>query len=154
MKYISGMICFGIPCREDSVGTWLYTKQDYTDPDNLKLYESDDSIFKDLGIEQDKIIPYHDDGELFNVANHTRAYLDMLANCEFDKLRDVFYDYISSKHCRYVIFRETYTRLSKLDTYKDIHKFMSEEFGNAWMSFCTDALQVRRRVENAECVST
>ena len=153
MKYITGMISFGIPCREDSCGTWLYPREYFLDKEKMKQHESSESVFGDLGIEQDKIIPYHDNEELFNVANHTRAYLDMLAAEQFDALRDVFYNYINSMICREVIFRETYTRLSKQDNYMKIHDFMSEEFGNAWISYCTDALQVQRRAKNAECVS-
>lgn len=153
MKYITGLICFGVPCEEDSCGTWLFTKQDFLSPEYMVERDSDNSPFNSYGIECDKIIPYHADDELFNVATHTRAYLDMLNDGKFDVLKGAFYEYIQSTTCREAIFRRVYNCLKNNANFKDIHDFMSEEFGNAWASYVSQRLSGFRSELDAKCVS-
>lgn len=153
MTYITGLICFGIPCEEDSCGTWMFTKADFGNNKYLIKRDMEESVFKDMGIEKDKIIMYYGDDVLFNVATHSRAYLDLLEMRKFDQLEGVFYNYICSKKCRGVIFREVYNKLRNLDDYKEIHDFMSSEFGNAWASYCYERMSGAEVTVNAECIS-
>ena len=153
MKYLTGPICFGIPCGGTSKGTWLYTKADFTNPDMLKFAESEDSPFKDFQIETDKIIPYHEDEELFNVATHVRAYLDMLWDCDFEHLKGAYDEYIDSYTCRDVIFHEVVDRINKTEKWDAVKQFMCDEFGSHWKSFYFNWREMKRRI-NAKQVST
>lgn len=149
MKYLTGSLCYYIPCSEDSEGSWGLPKEDWSD-DKLEFAESDDSILKDWGIETDKIIPYHDEFTLYNVATHTRAYLDSLIAGKFLELENVFNDCIATPKCRYTIFRTVLYKLRNLPNYKQIYDFMAAEFGNAWIGFVYDNLGGN----NAESIST
>lgn len=153
MRYITGLISFGIPCNEDSCGTWMFTKSDFSNPDYVWERESSDSPFKDAGIEKDKIVLAYGDESLYNVAVHSRAYLDILYEKKFKLLDGLFYDYIQSKTCRYIIFCEVYDKLRKLDGFDKINEFMSKEFGNAWLSFAYDSLSHGGPID-AEHIST
>lgn len=141
MIYLTGMISFGIPCLLDSRGTWMYSKAEFSNPEYMVSRESNESVFKDFGIEKDKIIPYYGDDSLFNVANHVRAYLDILSWGQYDELKGVFYDYIFSMDCRGMIFDSVYKYLRFGKSFQDINRFMSEEFGNAWLSYVTNKIQ-------------
>ncbi len=120
----------------------MYSKAEFSNPEYILNKESDESVFKDYGIERDKIIPYYGDDSLFNVANHVRAYLDILSWHQFDKLKDVFYNYIFDIDCRSMIFDGVYKYLRLGDGFKEVNDFMSEEFGNAWLSYVTMKLPV------------
>ena len=72
MLYITGMIAFGVECKLNTLGKWNLTKNDFLDEENMKSRESEDSPFKNWGIEENKLIPYHDVCT-YNVANHVRA---------------------------------------------------------------------------------
>ena len=138
MEYLSGIIAFGIPCRDNSCGIWNYTKEQFTDENLLKPYNSEQYPFGDYGIEENKIIPYHEDEELFNVATHIRAYLDMLVENRFEELKGMFEQAINDGKCRGKIFSLVYDKLRARDDFMPIHMFMAEEFGNAWLSYCQD----------------
>ena len=157
MKYLTGLIAFGIPCNDYSCGVWNYTKQNFTDPKWLEPKESDKTLFGDWGIEKDKIIPYHEDEELFNVATHKRAYLDMLFDKRFKELEGLFFYAINDMKCREEIFDQVHRHLSHPDVHKDVYDFMSSEFGNAWLSYVQSWSSIRERVhkesDDAEQVS-
>lgn len=135
MIYVTGPAAFNVPCKLDSCGSWNCPKETFFANGGIpETKESDGSLLGDFGIEKDKIIPYHDE-DLFNVANHVRAYLDMLCDLRFDELRDVFFTNICSAKCRGLIFHEVRFKFGKHEKYKLIHDFMIEEFGNAWRSY-------------------
>lgn len=145
MKYITGLVALSTPCGLDTCGKWDTTKEQFLDPENMKLYESDDSPFKDYGIEQDKVIDYHysmndaENNELYNVANHVRAYCDMLYNNPKD-CKGLFYECLNTMKSRELIFELVFSRLRHLAVYSDVCTFMVDEFGNAWVSFIDSKL--------------
>lgn len=134
MQYITGYLAFGIPCELPTPGKWNITKQEYLDENLFKLRDSDESPFKDYGIEKNKIVP-HREFCLFNIANHVRAYVDMLYDGQFDMMRDLFFECINNAKAREDIFMLVYGKLRKLDCYKEVNEFMTEEFGNAWLAY-------------------
>lgn len=142
MVYITGPIAFSIPSSDNSVGRWNTPKDEFLKEGALTTKESEGSLLKDYGIDKDKIIPYHDDSELFNVATHTRAYLDMLIDRRFDELEGLFEDCIRDGSCMHDIFKHVYHKLSKLPKYKEIYQFIAGEFGNHWISYCSQQLHM------------
>lgn len=134
MYYITGYLAFGIPCELPTPGKWNITKSEYLDDALFKSVNSEESPFGDWGIEKNKIVP-HREFTLFNVANHVRAYVDMLYAGEFDKLRDLFFECINNAKAREDIFMLVYGKLRKLACYREVNEFMCEEFGNAWLSY-------------------
>ena len=134
MRYITGLLALGTPCELDTCGIWNLSKKDYLDENNFKHYESDDSPFKNYGIEQNKFVDYHDVAPT-NVANHVRAYLDMLYNKEFEKLKGLFLYALNSNKARQDIFMCVYGKLRHKAEYDEINQFMGNEFGSAWYSY-------------------
>lgn len=134
MRYITGIIAMGTECSLNTPGLWNIPKETYLDEEIFKNVESDDSPFKDWGIEKNKIIKYRE-FSLYNVANHVRAYVDMLYDGKFDELKDVFFEAINDSKSRLDIFMLVYGKLRHLAQFKKINKFMEEEFGNAWLSY-------------------
>lgn len=158
MRYMTGPIVLGVPCKDDSVGKWNLTKGDFTNEDNIVFRESSESIYGDYGIETFKMIPYHGD-ELYHVATHTRYYLDALAERKFDELDGVFAEAINSGNCRNEIFKMVYRFLRDKPFFKEVHRFLHNEFGNAWVSFYmqqadTDAKIKRGAERYAEHISS
>ena len=89
MQYLTGRLAFAIPCKLDSCGIWNISIKEFQNPDNLKMAESDESIFKDWGIEQNKLVPGREFCS-YNVANHLRAYVDMLMSGDLDQLVGIY----------------------------------------------------------------
>lgn len=156
MRYVTGLAAFNVPCKLDSCGSWNCPKEVFFVWNDLpEMKESEDTLLKDYGIEENKLIPYHD--ELFNVANHVRAYLDMLCDLRFDELHDLFFTNICSAECRAKIFRVVKNRLVKHEKYRLIYEFMLSEFDNAWRSYVMSSVDLDERVGgmfNAERVPT
>ena len=144
MIYLTGKQAFYVTCEEDSVGEWMMSKELFAE---LELKESSETLMGDALIEKDKIIPYHADDDLYNVATHTRAYLDMLFDERYDELKGVFMDSIQSKKCRAEIFKYAYHYGIGLERFQQIHIFMTSEFGNAWHSYCQNMLSLRKHIE-------
>lgn len=134
MKYITGIIALGTECELPTCGLWNVSKQQFLDDELCKGVESDDSPFKDWGIEENKVLRYREFC-LFNVANHTRAYVDMLYQHRFEELKDIFFEAINNGEARKDIFMLVYGKLRHLAEYKKINEFMTTEFGNAWIAY-------------------
>lgn len=149
MQYLTGRLAFGVYCEDDSCGLWNITKAEWLDDSLMQLRESDDSPFKHYGIEENKIVPYHEFCT-YNVASHTRAYLDMLYEERFDELRGLFAEAINSAKARSDIFMATLSRLRKTGKYLTINKFMTEEFGSAWESYCQCVHSAMMNIEKAQ----
>jgi len=148
MKYLTGILAMGCPCELDSCGLWNLGKSDFTSEEKFLLVESEDMPFKDFGIEKNKLVPYRD-YTVYNVANHVRAYVDMLYLHKFEGMHDLFADAINERKCRLSIFECVY-RCRHLAQYRKMNEFMCEEFGNAWVSY-KDA--VEKAAESLEAAS-
>lgn len=147
MRYVTGIIALGTECELNTPGLWNIPKETFIDEKMCKNVESDESPFKDWGIEQNKIIKYREFC-LFNVANHVRAYVDMLYDGKFDELKDVFFEAINDSKSRQDIFMLVYGKLRHLAQFKKINEFMEQEFGNAWLSYMDAINTVAEHISN------
>lgn len=149
MMYITGIPAFGVMCELDTPGRWNVTKKEFLDEEMFKLKNSDESPFKNYGIEENKMVPYHEFCT-YNVANHVRAYLDLLYECKFDLLEDTFIECINNSKCREDIFMCVYGKLRNLAPFKEINEFMCKEFGNAWISYIESVNSVAEHISNRD----
>lgn len=133
MNYVTGICAFGVPDDTKSCGIWNIRKHQYLGDDFLTR-ESESSVFGEWGIQENKMVPYHDLCT-YRVANHVRAYVDMLEMCKFDEMHGLFANAIDNGECRLDIFMLVYGKMRNLPYYEGIHRFMCEEFGNAWTSY-------------------
>lgn len=147
MMYLTGPLAFGVDCERESCGRWNIPKTDWLNEDLMVLKDSEESPFKSYGIEENKIVPYHEFCT-YNVADHVRAYCDMLYAGKFDELKDVFGEYIRSMSCRKDIFMLVYGKLKYLAEFHDINAFMEKEFGNAWVSYIDSVNSVAEHISN------
>lgn len=129
MKYVSLIHALNLPCNLDTCGDWHTSALQWNNPNIL---ESDDSIFKDYGIEKDKTIPEHEG--LFNVANHIRALLDMLDKGQFSLTQGMRDDFICNSKYDEEIFRLV-SKLENNHNWDKINKFMEKEYMLKWIDF-------------------
>ena len=149
MKYITGIIAFGVECNRNSVGRWNITKEEFLDDKLMELKESDESPFKDYGIEENKLVPYHDICT-YNVADHVRAYVDMLHDEQFDELKDLFYECIVDLKCRHDIFMLVYGKLRHLKGFRKVNEFMTDEFGSAWVAYLDSVERISEHIADSK----
>lgn len=147
MQYLTGLLAFGVECERDSVGKWNITRKEFLDEELFQLRESDESPFKKYGIEENKLVPYREYCT-FNVADHVRAYCDLLYDQKFDVLKDLFAECICSLKCRKDIFMLVYGKLRHLAGFHAINEFMMDEFGNAWVSYIESVESVAEHISN------
>lgn len=132
MKYISGY--YAMPLYVDpsdmSCGVWTETENLYEDINN-KLYESEGNPMGDYGIFENQEVP----GQigLYYVANHIRAYLDMLYYKEFEMLKDLYWEAINDPKMLHLLFEKIF----KYKLYKDVEivTFLSDEFESLFRSY-------------------
>lgn len=133
MLYISGIHALNLNCScevgLETCGDWHQSGIQW---ENIKLWESDGSIFENYGIELNKHIPEHD--ELYNVANHIRALLDLLQVVNFSTAQGMREDYICNEKLTYEVF-EKVLQLKQCDNWNEIDKFMYREYGADWTDF-------------------
>lgn len=129
MLYISYMHALNIPCKLETSGDWHWGAYKWK---KFKLLESQNSIFKDYGIEKDKEIPFNK--EKFNVANHIRALLDMIEAGYFKEAQGMNNDYICNDKYNLEIFKKV-LMLKENKNFIDINKFMLKEYGKKWAEF-------------------
>ena len=135
MLYLSGPLSFCVPCELDTPGEWRVSPAMWKDENvNKSIRNSEDSPFKDYGINQNVYIQWRPLC-LYNVANHVRVYLDMLYEQRFEELEGMFFEYIDSGKYRKDIFDQVFYRCKHLAEFKEINEFMTKEFGNAWLSY-------------------
>lgn len=146
MIYLSGPLAFGVPCSLNTEIEWRFGRSDWTDENMSKcMRESDNSILGTYGIEENVFIerkPLH----TYNVANHIRAYLDMLLEGRYEELRGMFDCYIKVGIYRRDMFEVIIHKMLHLDTYKDINNFLYEEFGSAWVSWNETVVNQAKRM--------
>lgn len=130
MKYITGIHALNIDDSTECCGDWHTSAIQWENP---RIAESNDSIFKDYGIEHNKHIPDHT--EIYNVANTIRAVLDLLT--EEDNLgylkgfRDDFF-------CTDIYNKEFFDKvwmLRDLPHWNGIDSLMGKEFMFEWLNY-------------------
>ncbi|KAA9237838.1 MULTISPECIES: hypothetical protein [Aerococcus] len=128
MKYISGVYALNIPCQLNTYGDWHIGALDWSNP---KIKESEDSIFKNYGIEIDKSIPEHH--EKYPVANHLRAILDMLEDGQTKFLKGFKNDFIGDKYTDE--FFDLVYLLKNNKHWNSIYTLMLREYGVDWYAY-------------------
>ena len=129
MKYISGQHALNLSCSLLTCGDWHRSALQW---ENLHLKESNNSIFKDYGIETNKTVPEHT--EKYNVANHIRALLDLLEDGNFSLAQGMNKDFI----CNDSYTEEVFNQVSKLKNFSHwdkIDQFMGKEYFAEWLSY-------------------
>lgn len=134
MTYLTGMLAFGIPCDYDTPGKWNLGRSDYLDKEQFITLSTEDSPIGDWGVVPNCLVPGYE-YMLMNVANHVRAYVDLLVLERFDLLKDAFFEYINNAKARKDIFMIVYGKLRHTANFPEINDFMEKEFGNAWYSY-------------------
>lgn len=126
MKYLTGVFALNIEDNLETCGDWHTSALDWN---KIKLVESDDSIFKDYGIESNKSIPEHD--ELYNVANTLRAVLDLMVNKQTRYLKGFRNDFFCTDKYNDEFFSKV-IQLRNLDNWEEINHLMKYEFFFKW----------------------
>ena len=129
MLYVTGMYALNVPCSLETCGDWHQLSMDW---EHVPLKESDDTIWKDYGIERNKKIPYNEG--LFNVANHIRACLDLIADGKFFLVQGMKEDYICNDSYNEEIFSRV-MMLKDTPNWNEADKFMEKEYMLAWITF-------------------
>jgi len=101
MLYLSGIHALNLPCALYTCGDWHTSGINWN---SVALLESEESIFGDYGIEQNKTIP--DNPGTFNVANHIRALLDLLIQGKYTVAQGMNIDFICSELYTEEIFQK------------------------------------------------
>ena len=146
MQYLTGRLAFAIPCKLNSCGIWNISKKDFMDEEKFKLSESEGSFFGDWGIETNKLVPGREYC-CYNVANHLRAYLDLLMLGEFDQLIGLYDEGIADARCRLDLFMILNSKVRRTPMWEVVKPFMSQEFGSLWDSFLRGIEQSSEIVE-------
>jgi hypothetical protein len=129
MKYITGIHALNLNCELETTGDWHMSALQWDNPQFMHSY---DSVFGEYGIERNKSIP----GKLgrYNVANHIRACLDLLAIGNFPVAQGINKDFICNEKYDDEIFNMV-LKLRNLPHYDDIDKFMGKEYAMKWVRF-------------------
>ena len=129
MLYISGIHALNIEDSLETCGDWHTSALQWK---NIKLLDSDKTLFKDWGIEIDKSIPEHED--LYNVANTLRAILDLMVQGSTGYLKGFRDDFICTDRYNQEFFERVWL-LRDLPHWNDINNLMKREFMFEWDNF-------------------
>ena len=133
MKYLSDMHALNIECELETCGDWHQSCMDWDNINNC-LRESDDSVFGDYGIEQDKVLKFLNDKPIYNVANHIRACLDLIADGNFGLAQGMREDFICTRKYDNEIF-EKIMLLKSSESWEKIDAFMGKEYMMRWLNY-------------------
>ena len=133
MRYVTGRCAFGVIDDTPSVGIWNIRKSDFLGEGFIER-DSEDSIFGDWGIQKNVLIPYREFCT-FNVANHVRAYCDMLEMGMMTDMKGLFAEAIDNAKCRLDIFTLVYGKMRNTELFEFVNIFFLEEFGSDWTSY-------------------
>ncbi|KLU59358.1 hypothetical protein CEB3_c43440 [Peptococcaceae bacterium CEB3] len=129
MLYVSGIHALNLPCALQTCGDWHASGIDWT---NVALMDSNKSIFRNYGIEPHKVIPDHKG--TFNVANHIRALLDLLAQAKYSLAQGMNKDFICNDQYTEEIFNQV-ARMKDLKNWPKIDRFMGQEYYSEWLDY-------------------
>lgn len=137
MLYITGLHALNIPCSLPTTGDWHASTLDWS---AMPLSESTNSIFLDYGIERDKKVSYlshinaHDPNNLYNVANHIRAVLDILELGNISLIQG-FRENFFCVDIDIDDFFHKVSLLDKLNHWGKINLCMEHEYYMKWVNF-------------------
>ena len=132
MLYITGIHALNLPCKLETCGDWHQSGISWDYPITR---ESDNSFFKEYGIEPGHYIPEHN-GQ-FNVANTIRALLDLLYEGNFAVAQGMKNDYICNDKYTNEVFQKVY-EMNNLNNWELINAFMKKEYKLSWIRFLNE----------------
>lgn len=132
MLYLSGIHALNTNCQLNTTGDWHSSALKWNVV-NQRLVDSEKSIFGDYGIETNKNIPFVNEKTKYNVANHIRACLDMLAEGKFAELQGMRKDFICTDEYDNEIF-EKVLLLKTQPNWNAIDAFMEKEYMLKWVN--------------------
>ncbi len=135
MRYLSGIQALALKCDLNTSGEW---NSNYFTWDKLDIRESENSVFKDYGIESAVTLP---NGEVLPKkllkANHLRAILDLLesaGNYSIRLLRCFAIDFLNTDEYNQELF-EKVVLLAANRNWAIIDAIMTSEFEEVWLDF-------------------
>ena len=129
MQYLSGIHALNLPCELVTCGDWHQSAIQW---EQLFLLNSENSLFGNYGIELNKEVPRHT--EVFNVANHIRALLDLLQQSKFSIARGMNKDFICNDTYREEIFKKV-ALMKNEENWSAIDRFMGKEYFSKWLEY-------------------
>lgn len=130
MLYISGVHALNIENSLNTCGDWHTSSLNWSD---IKLVNSEQSLFGNWGIELNKKIPEHT--ELFNVANDLRAILDLMLQNNLGFLKGFYDDFICTDEYNAEFFSKVQL-LKNCEHWSQIDELMKQEFMFNWIDYC------------------
>lgn len=129
MQYITGIHALNLKCSLETCGDWHTSALRWK---NIELKETNETIFKDWGVEKDCYIPEHD-GK-YNVANHIRALLDLLIDGKFTVAQGMREDFICNEEYTPLVLDMVWG-LKDCFNWKEIDAFMKKEYRLTWLDY-------------------
>lgn len=129
MQYLSGIHALNLPCELVTCGDWHQSAIQW---ERLFLLNSENSLFGNYGIELNKEVPRHT--EVFNVANHIRALLDLLQQSKFSIARGMNKDFICNDTYMEEIFKKV-ALMKNEENWSAIDRFMGKEYFSKWLEY-------------------
>lgn len=129
MFYVTGIFALNIVCNLDTSGDWHASALRWND---VQIMDSEKAFFGEYGIEGKKHIPEHT--ELYYVANHIRALLDLLEMGKFSIAQGMNKDYICNDNYNKEIFEKVYS-MKNLSNWEEIDEFMKKEYMMKWINY-------------------
>lgn len=133
LLYLSGIHALNINCQLNTTGDWHSSALRWNVIDE-RLVDSEKSIFGDYGIEINKSISFVNEKNKYNVANHIRACLDMLAEGKLAELQGMRKDFICTDEYDDEIF-EKVLLLKTQPNWNEIDAFMKKEYMLKWVNY-------------------
>ena len=128
MKYVTGRHAMNLPCN---LGTWGDYRTSAVNWDKLTILDSEDSVFGDYGIETGRTISFLADNKEYNIANHIRAFLDLLTIGDYASAEGMKEEYICDDSFTEEIFAKV-SMLRSRPNWQIIDLFMEHEYLNQW----------------------
>ena len=129
MQYITGIHALNIPCGLLTGGDWHRSALRWK---NITMRDTEDSFFKDYGIEQNKRIPEHEG--TYAAANHIRALLDLLEMGKFSIAQGMNRDFIGNDDYNEEVFNKV-AFMKVLSHWPEIDRFMGREYHSKWLDY-------------------
>lgn len=136
IKYLTGIHALNLTCKLDTCGDWHSKSINWNHPD---IRESNGSVLKDYGIEEDRKVKYLDCSKKYNVANHIRALLGMLLIGNYGYAQGMKEDYICNEKYTDEIFNQV-LKLKNENNWHEINNFMKKEYKTKWIDYLNNLI--------------
>ena len=130
MRYVTDIHALNLNCDLNTTGDWHQSALQWDHP---RMAESEDSVLGDWGIVRNSPVHLPEHGsQRFNVSNHLRALVDMLAAGRFTLAQGMRKDFIDTSEYDDEIFAHI-KLLRYQPNWAEIDAFMKKEYGRKWI---------------------